>query len=146
VLGDARLSLRNAPDHDYGLIILDAFSGDSIPIHLLTREALRLYLMKLAPGGLLVFHISNRYLDLAPTLGAQARDAGLASLVRDDTAVPQAEIDRGKLASKWAVMARQAADFGGLASDARWTPIETAAGVRVWTDDYSNLLGIIRWR
>ncbi|HWF11448.1 MAG TPA: fused MFS/spermidine synthase [Bryobacteraceae bacterium] len=146
VLGDARLSLRNAPDHEYGLIILDAFSGDSIPIHLLTREALRLYLMKLAPGGLLVFHISNRYLDLAPTLGAQARDAGLASLVRDDTAVPQAEIDRGKLASKWAVMARQAADFGGLASDARWTPIETEAGVRVWTDDYSNLLGIIRWR
>jgi spermidine synthase len=146
VLGDARLSLRNAPDHAYGLIILDAFSGDSIPIHLLTREALRLYLTKLAPGGLLVFHISNRYLDLAPTLGAQARDAGLANLVRDDTAVPQAELDRGKLASKWAVMARSADDFGGLGRDPRWAPLKTVAGVRVWTDDYSNLLGIIRWR
>jgi spermidine synthase len=146
VLGDARLSLRTAPAGGYGLIILDAFSGDSIPIHLLTREAVRLYLAKLAPGGLLVFHISNRYLDLAPTLGAQARDAGLAHLVRDDTAVPQADLDRGKLASKWVVMARSKTDFGRLANDRRWVPLEMASSSRVWTDDYSNLLGIIRWR
>ena len=77
VVGDARLRLRDAPDGGYGLIVLDAFSSDAIPMHLLTREALRLYRDKLADGGLIAFHISNRYLDLAPVLGALARDAGL---------------------------------------------------------------------
>jgi hypothetical protein len=146
IMGDARLSLRGAPDGGYRLIILDAFSGDTIPIHLVTREAVRLYLKKLAPGGVLAFHISNVYLDLAPTLGNQARDAGLVSLLRDDTAVPQAELDAGKLASRWLVMARSMIDLGGLARDVQWNPAPMKAGTRVWTDDYSNLLGIIRWR
>ena len=80
VLGDARLSLRDAPAHGYGMMVLDAFSGDSIPTHLLTREALALYLTKLAPNGVLAFHISNRYLDLHGVLGALANDAGLSCL------------------------------------------------------------------
>ena len=84
VVGDARLRLRDAPDGGYGLIVLDAFSSDAIPMHLLTREALRLYRDKLADGGLIAFHISNRYLDLAPVLGALARDAGLVDRVRRD--------------------------------------------------------------
>jgi spermidine synthase len=146
VMGDARLSLRGAPDAGYTLIILDAFSGDSIPIHLLTREALQLYLKKLAPGGVLAFHISNHYLDLAPTLGTQARDAGLVSRVRDDTVVTLAEIDGGKFPSKWLVMARGEIDLGGLSGDARWEPAQEKQGTRVWTDDYSNLLGLIKWR
>ncbi|HEU5100772.1 MAG TPA: fused MFS/spermidine synthase, partial [Roseiflexaceae bacterium] len=84
VLGDARLSLASAPDGGYDLIVLDAYSSDSIPMHLITREALALYLRKLAPGGVLAFHISNLYLDLKPALGNLAADAGLASLARDD--------------------------------------------------------------
>lgn len=146
VMGDARLSLRGAPDSGYKLIVLDAFSSDSIPVHLLTREALQLYLKKLASGGVLVFHISNLYLDLAPILGAQARDAGLVSLVRDDTAVPQAEMDAGKYPSLWLVMSRNESDLGRVAQDARWKPAQPKHQARVWTDDYSNLLGIIKWR
>src|SRR5262249_45082582 len=80
VLGDARLRLREAPDHEFDLIVLDAFSSDAIPLHLLTREALHLYLDKLADHGLIAVHISNRFLDLAPVLGALARDADLACL------------------------------------------------------------------
>ena len=84
ILGDARLSLRSAPDSFYDMIILDAFSSDAIPIHLVTREAIRLYLAKLKPGGILVFHTSNRYLDLNPVLGNLARDAGLIALSGSD--------------------------------------------------------------
>ncbi len=146
VLGDARLSLRNAPKNGYRLIVLDAFSGDSIPVHLLTREALRLYIDKLAPEGLVAFHISNLYLDLTPALEALARDSGLASLVRDDTAVSEAEMENGRMPSKWVVMARSTADMGGLAKDPRWVPPPVNPRQRVWTDDYSNLLAVIRWR
>jgi len=146
VLGDARLSLHAAQDGSYMLIVLDAFSSDTIPVHLLTREALQLYVKKLAPGGVLAFHISNLYLDLAPTLGNQARDAGLVSRVRDDTAVSPAEMDGGKFPSKWLVMARSESSLGGLARDPRWKPVPMQRGARVWTDDYSNLLRIIKWR
>lgn len=146
VQGDARLSLRDARDGGYALIVLDAFSGDTIPVHLLTREALQLYLNKLAPDGVLAFHITNLYLDLAPTLGLQARDAGLVSLVRDDTAVSPAEMDSGKSPSRWLVMARQRSDLRGIARDPRWQPPPVKRGSKIWTDDYSNLLGIIKWR
>ena len=136
VLGDARLSLRTAPDAGYALIVLDAFSSDTIPIHLLTREALQLYATKLAPGGVLAFHISNLYIDLAPTLGNQARDRGLVSLVRDDTAVPPAELEAGKFPSQWLVMARTESDLRGLARDPRWKTPPVKRGARAWTDDF----------
>jgi hypothetical protein len=144
-MGDARLSLGDTPDGGYKPIVLDAFSSDSIPVHLLTREALRLYLKKLAPNGVLAFHVSKLYLDPAPILGTQARDAGLVSLVRGDTEVPQAEMDAGKYPSIWLVMSRNENDLGGLARDARWKPAPRKRGNRVWTDDYSNPLGIIKW-
>jgi hypothetical protein len=146
VLGDARLKLRNAADGSYDLIALDAFSGDTIPMHLLTREALALYQRKLAPGGILAFHISNLYLRLGPTLGALARDAGLVCLIGDDTAVTQAQIDAGKFPSTWVVMARSRSDLGALATDPRWTPVDVPPGTQVWTDDYSNLLRVIKWK
>ena len=145
VLGDARLKLRQAPDGSYDLIVLDAFSGDMIPMHLLTREALALYVRKLASGGMIAFHISNLYLDLAPTLGAQARDAGLECLMADDTNVSQAQIDTGKFPSRWMIMARSRADLGALATDPRWKTAKVPAGTQVWTDDYSNLLRMIKW-
>jgi hypothetical protein len=145
VLGDARLKLRDAADGGYDLITLDAFSGDMIPMHLLTKEAVALYVRKLAPRGMLAFHISNLYLDLAPTLGALAQDGGLACLMGDDTSVSQAQTDAGRLPSKWVVMARSRSDLGTLGSDSRWVPLVVRCGTQVWTDDYSNLLRIIKW-
>ena len=149
VLGDARLKLRDASDARYGLIILDAFSGDSIPMHLMTREALALYQRKLAPGGMIAFHISSRYLELAPLLGNLAQDANLVCLMEDDSAVTQSREDEGKAASLWVVMARSQADLSGLIADkgsaARWRSNPAQPGARVWTDDYSNLLSVIKW-
>ena len=145
VLGDARLSLRSAQDSGYRMIVLDAFSSDSVPMHLLTKEALQLYLKKLAPGGVLAFHISNIYLDLAPALGAQAHSVGLVSMMRDEQTITQAESDDGKLASKWVVMARTTTDLRGLTRDARWVTMKEDPNARAWTDDYSSLLGTIKW-
>jgi hypothetical protein len=146
VPGDARLKLRDAADASYDLIVLDAFSGDMIPMHLVTREALALYLRKLAPGGILAFHTSNLYLRLAPTLDALARDAGLLCLVDDDNPIPQADKDAGKFPSQWLVMARNGADLGAMVLDPRWKPVTLQPGIQVWTDDYSNLLHIIKWQ
>ena len=97
LLGDARLSLVSAPDHAYDLIVLDAYSSDSIPVHLITREALALYQRKLAPGGVLAFHISNLYLDLKLALGNLSADAGLAGLWRDDLVLTHEEQASGKI-------------------------------------------------
>ena len=150
ILGDARLKLRDAPDGHYGLIVLDAFSGDTIPMHLVTREALDLYKRKLAPGGVLAFHISNLYLELSPTLAALADDAHLVSLIEDDTFVSSKDAEDGKFPSKWMVMARNESDIADLMEDksspARWVQVARQPGTRVWTDDYSNMLSIIKWR
>jgi hypothetical protein len=149
ILGDARLKLHYAPDAHYGLIVLDAFSGDSIPVHLLTREAVALYLRKLAPRGLLAFHISNIYLDLSQTLAALAQNAHVVCLIEDDTAASQAEINAGKYPSTWVVMARNASDLSVLTSSqtsgGKWLPIAIRGRPNVWTDDYSNLVSSIRW-
>jgi hypothetical protein len=143
ILGDARLKLHDAKDGGYDLLVLDAFSGDSIPMHLMTREALALYLRKVTPGGMLAFHISSLYLQLVPTLGALANDAGLVCVLGDDTGVTEAQIDAGQLPSKWVVMARSRADLGQIGKEARWVAVQP--GAKVWTDDYSNLLTIIKW-
>ncbi len=144
LIGDARLKLRDAADSGYDLIVLDAFSGDAIPMHLMTREALALYLRKLAPGGMLAFHISNGHLNLAPVLGALAGDAGLVCLSDDDSAVSKEEIEAGKAPSEWLVMARSRADLGALAADPHWKPVNVPPGTDVWTDDFSNLLRVIK--
>jgi hypothetical protein len=145
VLGDARLSLAHAPAQGYDLLILDAYSSDSIPIHLITREALALYLDKLAPGGVLAFHVSNQYLDLKPVLGDLAHDAGLVAMSQDDLAISPDDLARGKSASQWVMMARDRDAFGALANSARWKPLEGRAGVAVWTDDFSSILSALRW-
>jgi hypothetical protein len=146
VLGDARLSLTSAPDSGFDLIVLDAYSSDSIPVHLITREALALYLSKLAPGGALAFHISNLYLDLKPALGNLAADAGLAGLSRDDLAINAEEQASGKNGSQWAIMARSSLDLGAAASDSRWQPLTSQPGTPLWTDDYSSIMSVFRWR
>ena len=111
VVGDARLSLTNRPDDPYGLIVLDAFSGDAIPVHLLTREALRAYVNKLADGGLIALHISNNYLDLGPVVRALARDAGLVGLDQDEATVPRNDLSQGRMVSHWVVLARRPSDL-----------------------------------
>ena len=119
-------------------------------MHLVTREALELYKRKLAPGGVLAFHISNLYLELSPTLAALADDSHLVSLIEDDTFVSPKDAEGGKFPSKWMVMARNEADIRDLAEDrsspARWVQVARLPGTRVWTDDYSNMLSIIKWR
>ncbi len=150
VLGDARLKIRDAADHQYRLIVLDAFSGDTIPMHLLTREALALYRSKLAPGGLLAFHISNNYLSLAPTLCDLAGDAHMTCMVEDDLDLTPAQSDAGKFASQWLVMAADPASLKNLPQaagiGAHWRIVTERPNAKIWTDDYSNLLSVIKWR
>jgi hypothetical protein len=139
VLGDARLRLRDAPDHAYLLIVLDAFSSDAVPVHLLSREAIRLYRAKLTSGGMLAFNLSNRYLDLDPIMARQSEDAGLVYRVRYDLNVSDEEKRSGKQASIWAVMTATERDLGALADDPRWQLSKPRPGSAVWTDDYSDL-------
>ena len=145
VLGDARLTLNHEPDHRYGLIVLDAFTSESVPMHLLTREALGLYLHKLDPNGVLAFHISNQYLDLNPILGNLALEAGLVCFTRNHRLSGQTDGFGGRLASRWVAMARNRANLLGLAEDPRWARCEASRDDRVWTDDFSNILGAIQW-
>ena len=142
ILGDARLKIREAPDHRYDLIILDAFSSDAIPMHLLTREALRLYRRKLAGQGVLAVHISNRSFDLEAIVEALARDAGLVCRIRTDRKVTPEDARAGKQGSIWAVMAASDSDLGTLATDPRWVRPPQRGGP-VWTDDFSSIAGQI---
>jgi spermidine synthase len=138
--GDARLRLEDAPNGAYNLIFMDAFSSDSVPVHLLTRQALDLYLSKMADDGLLVFNITNRYVDLEPVLAALARDAGLVGIAQHDR---DRSIFPRKSPSAWVILARKESDLSELPHNTNWkrlaTPITAA-----WTDDFSNLLGAFR--
>jgi SAM-dependent methyltransferase len=146
-LGDARIRMeavkQDRPEERYDVILVDAFSSDAIPVHLLTREALRLYFDLLAPRGILALHISNRYLRLEPVVAALAEEAHYARLLQDGG------IDdiRGAVEASWAILARRTEDFGEMASDSRWTQtrlgVEPAVGA--WTDDFHNLLSIFKW-
>jgi spermidine synthase len=144
VLGDARLSLQQAPDSCYDMIILDAFSSDAIPVHLMTREALALYRAKLNKGGILLFHISNRYLDLKPVLGALARDAGWISLCQSDVKMTIKELAEQKKSSSWVVMARDLDDLARLDPGARWQSLSGTTREVLWTDDFSNILAVFK--
>jgi len=146
VLGDARLSLAQAPDSSYDFIILDAFSSDAIPIHLMTREALQLYLRKLAPGGSIAFHISNRYLSLEPVLVGLARDARIAGIVGADTNITPSQTMSFKMNSKWVVLSRRAQDHALLALQPGWRVLAPTSDIDLWTDDFSNVISVFRWR
>jgi spermidine synthase len=142
VLGDARLQLQNAQDHHYGLIILDAFNSDAVPVHLMTQEAIALYMSKLATGGMLAFQISNRSVKLDTVLANLAKHNGAMSLSSID-----AEHDpvRGKDPSEWLVMAQHSPAFDSLAQDPRWRRLEGKTDSDLWTDDFSNILSVFRW-
>jgi hypothetical protein len=145
ILGDARLTLAATPDAAFDVLVLDAFSSDAIPLHLVTREAFALYQRKLAPRGVLACHISNLHLDLEPVFARLAADARLAALVCDDTAISPADAALGKSPSIWIVLARDAADLAPLAGDGRWRPARDDPAQSVWTDHHSSLLSAFRW-
>ena len=146
VLGDARLSLHKVSSQQYKLLVIDAFSSDVIPIHLLTREAFELYVSHTTPHGLIALNISNRYLDLRPVLGNLAADAGLLGIYREDRRVSEQEQRAGRSASVWAVLGRAPSDLTEFLHDPRWKPLPHVAKARVWTDDFSNILSVIKFR
>jgi hypothetical protein len=122
--------------------MLDAFNSDSIPAHLVSREAVQIYLKKLKPNGLILFHVSNRYMDVESLASAVLIDAGMQGMVRyDDDEEPT-----GKTSSDYVVAARHMEDFGKLVDDENWTEVEKPKGIQPWTDDYSNMLSIVRWK
>jgi hypothetical protein len=145
ILGDGRLMLAKAPDAAYDVLMLDAYSSDSLPVHLLTREAMALYVRKLAPGGILIFNVSNRSLDLESTLGNLAHDAGLFGLAQVDEFITKEQQNEGKTASHFAVLARNRDTLGALATSQRWQPIKTNSAEPVWNDNYSSVLSVFRW-
>lgn len=141
-LGDARRQLALAPDGTFDLIVLDAFSSDAIPVHLLTQEAFSLYVRKLKPHGVLAFHLSNRYLDLPPLVARLAANAEPAfSFWLDDDFASEREREQGKYPSLWGVLARDPRDLGPVATDRRWQRTPAAPGP-IWTDTFSNVLSV----
>ena len=140
VLGDARLSLAPVPAATYDVLVLDAFSSDAIPAHLLTTEALADDARVLRPGGVLAIHVSNRYYDLAPAVASAARAAGLTVLQRvyQPTVADQ---KRGAALSHWLIATTDSADVPGLLADG-WQTVRE--GVVPLTDDHPDLLRLLR--
>jgi spermidine synthase len=141
VPGDARLTLA-ASSGRYDLIVLDAFSSDAIPVHLLTREAFAGYLTRLAPNGAIAVHVSNRHMELASVVAAVGAAEGLvAYMKRDDQANDLLKDYRAN--AEVVVLAKSVADFGDLPSRRGWARLEPMPGIAAWTDDYSDVLRAI---
>jgi hypothetical protein len=140
VMGDARLTFAREPDGLYDLIIVDAYSSDAIPIHLATREAMKIYKDKLAPQGAVLMHVSNRHLELSSVVVGIAEANDLESWVYSEDSGRDGEYI---FSTSVVVSAREEADIGKLASSEQWTETEADEKQRVWTDDYSNVLGAV---
>jgi hypothetical protein len=137
-LGDGRLRLQDEQPGQFDLLILDAFSSDSIPVHLLTREAFGMYLSRLRPDGTLVVHVSNRIFDLKPVVAAVAGDLGLSVMSERGGLTDQPDSTE----SEWLVLTSDIRLQSHLEGDG-WTRVEDAAA-RVWTDDYASILSALR--
>jgi len=142
VLGDARLSLAAASPRSLDVLLVDAFSSDAIPTHLLTREALALYRRGLAEDGIVAWHISNRYLDLRPVLQGLAEDAGMTALIFSDNHVPKAP--GGRFPSVWVVMSAGPKTLDAIRSDNRWLPLQSPRPPILWTDERSDVFSVLR--
>jgi hypothetical protein len=143
VVGDGRLRLAETPDAVFDILVLDAFSSDSIPVHLLTREALSLYLRKVTADGIIAFHISNRHLDLAPVLARLAADFGLAGL-RKAYRPSAAEKNDGAIGSDVVVVAMNEEDLQFLNRYGEWFSLKSVGMGDLWTDNSSNVLGTLK--
>ncbi len=140
-VGDARLSLEKEPDQHFDLLVMDAFSSDSVPTHLLTKEALALYFKKLKPGGILAFHMTNRHLALKKVLSINAEALHLASLIQEFK--PQQDIPL-VVATDWVVMAKQAETLEPLRLSrlGNWQKMPLYFDMKPWTDDFTNIVSI----
>jgi len=159
VMGDARLSLekqrlylKDHPGEKFDLLLMDAFSSDAIPIHMITREAVALYFDVLKERGVLLVHISNRHLDLAPVVGNIAASLGLTARYRSDTWANaldkdlwDEEVEEGKFASDVVLVVRDPEYLGPLKRDGAWEEIPRDPRVGVWSDDFSNILTVLTW-
>jgi spermidine synthase len=141
ILGDGRLTIQHEPDNKYDLILIDAFSSDNIPVHLLTEEAIQIYLSKLKPDGILVFHISNSYLYLEPVIAAASENLKVPAYARvmGDSQVRGTRIKT--FASHYAVMTKNEAYINAL-KDQDWHKAESDEDVKSWRDDFSNILSV----
>ncbi len=141
VPGDARISLAREPPQNYDVLVVDAFSGDAIPVHLLTTQAVGLYLRHLRSNGIIVFHVSNRYLALDPVVQQEANYAGLhtALIATDD------DDTRHEYGSAWVLVTRDQALLAQPMVRNIASAIQTSKGLRLWTDDYNSLLPLLRW-
>lgn len=145
-VADGRLGLSRDPDGAYDLIVIDAFSSDAIPVHLITREAIALYRQKLRPRGVLLFHVSSRFFDLTPVLAGAGGAMGMAVISRNDDFITEKQAAEGKFASTWVALANDREDLGPLARLPNWERHAATGHEPLWTDDYSNILGVLRWR
>ncbi len=141
VTGDARTSLAREQPQRFDVLVVDAFSGDAIPLHLLTAEALALYRKHLAPGGIVAFHVSNQHVNLGPAIALLAQSAGMQAMRVSSLA----NEDRGEFSATWVLVSDNAAFFAQPEVAAAARPLVEKAGLRLWTDDYSSLLPLLRW-
>jgi hypothetical protein len=140
---DGRLGLRGMPESSYDFIVVDAFSSDAIPTHLITREAVAMFASRLKPRGVIAFHVSNRFFNLGPVLARIADDQGLVCYIRADKDVPPERAAEAMRPSTWVIVAHDEKDIGQIAHAApRWVRL-SGAGIRLWTDDYTNVLGVL---
>jgi len=146
VLGDGRLSLTREPDLSFDLIVADAFSSDAVPVHLITREAVELYVRKLAPGGALLFNTSNRHLRLPAVVRATARDLGLPVRITPVCPLSQQEESEGKAVATWAILARRGEDLDRwIAGSRQYWMADGQERAPVWRDNYANILAAIQF-
>lgn len=146
VLGDGRRTMQSAPEGTYGLIVLDAFSSDAIPVHLLTREAMQTYLRALKPGGVLAVHVSNHYMDLGPVVGRIAEDLRLEAIRKYDSAETSERYETGRLSSDWVLLARDTATLQPIRARGGWDTLKPEATTPLWTDEFSNVWSVITWK
>jgi hypothetical protein len=137
--------MARAPEKHYGIIIIDAFSSDAIPVHLITREAIELYLSKLQDRGVLLFHVSNRYLRLNLLLGNLAEELGLSCMEKSEPEVNRDnDATRGKFESQYVIMARRQDILMKLSDIPNWKKLLGEPDIPIWTDKYSSFLKILR--
>jgi hypothetical protein len=139
--GDARISLAQEPPQNFDVLVVDAFSGDAIPLHLLTHEAMSLYQKHLAHGGILAFHVSNQYLTLAPEVSLLASSIGMQAKLIDSPP----DDARGEYAATWVLASNNAEFFQSPTVSLVARTIPNQPGLHLWTDDYSSLLPIMKW-